>query len=420
VKRNRSSETGGSDTRLQGEQIYDAADRGVRVEHWGSRTLTTEFDKRGRIQSDHNMRLFLAIALSVFGSFTARGQVSQYVPPALTGLSAVSAKTATGGTTLTVGYTVSVGSSADAPLVSLGYSGPVSLTATGVLSPGSISIPVTNSNIIGKYTLQSITLINSTSIITYNRDGTIDPFGILSTPATHSFNLSLDDFSIVAPTPVAPSITSQPASQTVVAGSPVTFTVAATGSPSYQWQVNSRNIAGATSASYQIAAAAVSDAGTYTCVVTNQAGSVSASASLTVTPAPAFVGNVVNVSVLMQVPKGGMITAGFVLGGTAPTKILVRGIGPALGGLGLTGLMPDPVLSLHHVVNGQDQVVASNAGWGGASPLTNAFLATGAFALTDRSSSDAAILVTLQPGGYSAQVSSVQGGLTLLEVYQAP
>ena len=72
-------------------------------------------------------------------------------------------------------------------------------------------------------------------------------------------------------TATAPTITTQPASLTVTAGSPVTFTAAANGTPAptFQWQLGGVNIAGATSASYTIASAATTDAGTYTLVATN-------------------------------------------------------------------------------------------------------------------------------------------------------
>jgi hypothetical protein len=66
-----------------------------------------------------------------------------------------------------------------------------------------------------------------------------------------------------------------PASQTVLTGASVTFTVAASGTPAptYQWQKNGAKISGATSTSYTIASVATGDAGTYTVVASNSAGS---------------------------------------------------------------------------------------------------------------------------------------------------
>ncbi len=70
----------------------------------------------------------------------------------------------------------------------------------------------------------------------------------------------------------APSITQQPANQTVQIGQAATFTVVAAGSPplSYQWQEGATNISGATSASYTTAATTLADTGsTYRVIVSN-------------------------------------------------------------------------------------------------------------------------------------------------------
>jgi plastocyanin len=87
----------------------------------------------------------------------------------------------------------------------------------------------------------------------------------------------------------APAFTTQPASQTVTAGTAVTFTAAASGSPAptFQWRKNGANITGATGASYTIASATTADAGTYAVVATNSAGSATSNnAVLTVVTPP--------------------------------------------------------------------------------------------------------------------------------------
>jgi parallel beta-helix repeat protein len=87
-----------------------------------------------------------------------------------------------------------------------------------------------------------------------------------------------------------PSITSQPVNSTVDMGQVASFSVTAsgTGTLTYQWQMNSVNIAGATASSYTTPATGVADDGaTFDVVVSDTAGSTtSASATLTVT-APA-------------------------------------------------------------------------------------------------------------------------------------
>lgn len=92
------------------------------------------------------------------------------------------------------------------------------------------------------------------------------------------------------PVPVAPSITSQPVSQTVQAGQSASFSVAASGDAplSYQWLRGGTDVPGATSTTYTVASAQVSDSGSvWTARATNPAGTVvSVSATLTVMAAP--------------------------------------------------------------------------------------------------------------------------------------
>jgi hypothetical protein len=88
---------------------------------------------------------------------------------------------------------------------------------------------------------------------------------------------------------VPPTITTQPLSQNATQGASVTFTVAASGtSPfSYQWQLNSSNISSATASSYTRANIQLTNAGSYSVVVANLAGSATSSnAMLTVIGPP--------------------------------------------------------------------------------------------------------------------------------------
>jgi glucose/arabinose dehydrogenase len=83
----------------------------------------------------------------------------------------------------------------------------------------------------------------------------------------------------------APRLSSQPQSQTIFLGEPVTFSVTAEGAISYQWRRNGTPIAGATSPTYRIAATSLADdQAAFSVVVTNDRESVtSADAVLTVT-----------------------------------------------------------------------------------------------------------------------------------------
>lgn len=109
----------------------------------------------------------------------------------------------------------------------------------------------------------------------------------------------------VTATPVAPTITTQPANQTAASGQTATFTVVASGtSPlTYQWQKNTANITGATAATYVTPAITTADnKSQFRVVVTNSAGNVASnSATLTVsstsTAAPKIITQPVNASV---------------------------------------------------------------------------------------------------------------------------
>ena len=92
----------------------------------------------------------------------------------------------------------------------------------------------------------------------------------------------------VAQRPVVPTITVQPQGQTVTAGSGVSFSVVATGKPTYQWNLNGSAISGATSSTYSLTSAQSANAGDYTVTLTNSFGSVTSNkATLTVNAAAA-------------------------------------------------------------------------------------------------------------------------------------
>jgi hypothetical protein len=127
----------------------------------------------------------------------------------------------------------------------------------------------------------------------------------------------------------------------------------------------------------------------------------------------------INMSVRGQAGGGpNVLTVGFVIAGPSSMTLLIRGIGPALTGYSVSGALPDPELTVFDV---NQNVVGFNDIWGGTEALQAAFSAVGAFSLP-AASNDSALLVTLLPGAYTAQVSSVSGatGIALIEVYEMP
>ena len=142
---------------------------------------------------------------------------------------------------------------------------------------------------------------------------------------------------------------------------------------------------------------------------------------------------IVNISTRGFVNTGdGQLIAGFVVTGDEPKRVLIRGIGPGLTAFGVTGALADPQLKLFSGPNSATPI-AQNDNWGtplpitgGAAPATSAEIVTastaaGAFPLT-AGSKDAAMLVTLPPGNYSAVMSGTANttGAGLVEVYEVP
>lgn len=115
-----------------------------------------------------------------------------------------------------------------------------------------------------------------------------------------------------------------------------------------------------------------------------------------------------------------VMIAGFVVDGDEKQTVLIRAAGPALGALGVPGTISDPVLTLVRSPDGE--VITANQRWSlaaNADEIAMAATQVGAFAYQD-GSDDAAILMELNPGGYTARVASEPGdtGISLVEVYR--
>lgn len=130
----------------------------------------------------------------------------------------------------------------------------------------------------------------------------------------------------------------------------------------------------------------------------------------------------INISTRTWVGSGSnVLISGFVVEPGAPKKILIRAAGPALEDFKVDGILADPELEI--VAMGPEQsTVARNDNWHSsenAAEVVRATAAVGAFAFAP-GSRDAAILVTLPPGGYTAIVSGRDGttGVALVEVYE--
>ncbi|RKX34396.1 MAG: hypothetical protein DRP71_07260 [Verrucomicrobia bacterium] len=137
----------------------------------------------------------------------------------------------------------------------------------------------------------------------------------------------------------------------------------------------------------------------------------------------AVLSDVINISTRGNIGTAAdILIAGFVIDGDRSKTVLVRGIGPTLGGFGVAGTITDPFLKIQRNQGGTLEDVATNDNWGDAANAAEIPVVSqtvGGFPL-ETGSADAAILITLPPGIYTAKLSGV-GGVTgngLVEVYR--
>lgn len=221
------------------------------------------------------------------------------------------------------------------------------------------------------------------------------------------------------PAATAPTITTQPVSQTVGTGASATFSVTASGTNlTYQWAHGGTNVPAGTAATLTLNNVQAADAGSYTVVVTNANGSVTSNpATLTIdTPKK---GRLINLSVRSRAGTGDQtLIAGFIISGAGPKPVMLRGTGPTLTNFGVTGVLADPKLDLFE----GSASVQNNDTWN-TSPNLAAIVAAhgdklGAFTLDNK---DTVLLASLNPRDYTAQITGVGGatGVALVELFDA-
>lgn len=118
------------------------------------------------------------------------------------------------------------------------------------------------------------------------------------------------------------------------------------------------------------------------------------------------------------------LIGGMVVVGTAPKRLLVRAVGPGLVQFGVGGALLRPLLKVFE----GSRLLVENSNWsqGGDAPaILLAATESGAFPLlatAATANADAAVLLNLAPGNYTAQVTGADGstGVALLEVYELP
>lgn len=125
-------------------------------------------------------------------------------------------------------------------------------------------------------------------------------------------------------------------------------------------------------------------------------------------------GRLIQLSTRLQVGTGdNALIGGFIMNGSSPKRLMIRGIGPSTN---LTGALADPVLELH---DGTGATIASNNNWGDAANKQDMI----DIGLAPTSPNESGILMTVpsDPGNafYTAIVRGVNNttGIGLIEVY---
>jgi hypothetical protein len=108
----------------------------------------------------------------------------------------------------------------------------------------------------------------------------------------------------------------------------------------------------------------------------------------------------------------GVLIGGFIISGTEPKTVVLRGLGPSLSSFGLSGVLNDPVLSLY---NSSKTLIATNDNW--QSDPHNADIQKNGLAPANLLES--ATFQTLAPGAYTVIVNGKNSaqGIALMELY---
>ena len=134
----------------------------------------------------------------------------------------------------------------------------------------------------------------------------------------------------------------------------------------------------------------------------------------TVTPSPTPAAQALNLSTRMRVQTGDNAgIAGFIITGTAPKNVLLRGIGPSLTAFGVAGALANPTLDLRRPDGTR---IRANDNWRDDPVQAAAIEAT---SIPPQNDLEAAIIETLDPGSYTVILRGMglTTGVGLAEVY---
>ncbi len=237
-------------------------------------------------------------------------------------------------------------------------------------------------------------------------------------------------------------ITIMPQSQTVAPGSTVVFTTGAQGEMFFSWSyfLNLRvassgafseslkdgsGVMGSDGPQLVLSNVTAASAGIYFCEMVGSSGYCKTTFATLTVDAAATPATVSSISSRAFVGTGDdILIGGFYIVGSTSATVLIQAIGPALteAPFNVTGTLQHPALTIHQSQNGKDVVLYSNTGWGSNPALLAAAAAAYAQPVLTPGSADSEVLLTLPPGGYTAEVTGADGGtgVALCAIYQLP
>jgi len=234
--------------------------------------------------------------------------------------------TVAGSTTLTINKVSPVFSNLNSPTINFGTATTVlsGTLSAGTLYPTGTSVSITLNGVTHTATLGAGGAFSAT-FNTANLAASTTPYTISYSFAGNTNFATATGAASLTVKSTAPVVTTSPVSQTIVSGTTVNFSAAATGTPTptVQWQISSNggstwsNISGATQANYSFTAAASSSGNEYRAIFTNSGGKATTSAAtLTVQSPPVVTKSPASQSIV--VGKSVTFTAG-ASGNPAPT-----------------------------------------------------------------------------------------------------
>lgn len=256
------------------------------------------------------------------------------------------------------------------------------------------------------------------SAVPFSSGNNVSP-GAYSVSAGNSAGATATQIFYVRVIPSSPFIISQPAAVQTNSGRPVSLSVTSGGSSlTYQWFKNGIALPNGLSATFAFNSANPADSGDYTVVIRNNLGfATSQTVHLGVDETPRFV----NIATRALAGRADApLIAGFVVAGPGSKRVMLRAVGPTLGSaFGVPGVLADPVLSVY---NAAGTLIYTNDDWPTSNDMpgiASAGVRLGAFTL-DGNSADAAGILTLAPGSYTAVVSSKNNatGVAMIEIYE--